>query len=174
MNNIIYGLYCPITKSLVYIGKSTKGLDRPFEHIEERSHSKKVNEWVSYLKSEALSPTVVVLEYTDNPSILDVKEKFWVQLKINEGCILLNQQLISPLFFKTNQYSIESKNPLIGVSTYIKIKRKQLKLTQKDLAIKAGVGLRFIRELEQGNKTNFNTDGVLKILRLFGGKLTVS
>ena len=63
---------------------------------------------------------------------------------------------------------------LIGVSTYIKIKRKQLKLTQKDLAIKAGVGLRFIRELEQGNKTNFNTDGVLKILRLFGGKLTVS
>lgn len=174
MNNIIYGLYCPITKSLVYIGKSTKGLDRPFEHIEEKSHSKKVNEWVSYLKSEALSPTVVVLEYTDNPSILDVKEKFWVQHKLNEGCVLLNQQLISPAFYKSHEFSKDLQGDLIDISSFIRAKRKQLKLTQPELAAKAGVGLRFLRELEQGSKTNFNTDSIIKVLSLFGGRLTVS
>ena len=37
-----------------------------------------------------------------------------------------------------------------SISDFIKQKRKQLKLTQPDLAEKAGVGLRFVRELEQG------------------------
>jgi len=32
---------------------------------------------------------------------------------------------------------------------FLKEKRKQLNLTQSDLAEKAGVGLRFVREMEQ-------------------------
>jgi transcriptional regulator with XRE-family HTH domain len=44
-------------------------------------------------------------------------------------------------------------------------------LTQKALADKAGVGLRFIRDLEQGEKTSFRTDAVDKVLYLFGVKL---
>jgi transcriptional regulator with XRE-family HTH domain len=38
------------------------------------------------------------------------------------------------------------------LSLFVKEKRKQLKLTQSELAERAGVGLRFIRELEQGNR----------------------
>ena len=37
------------------------------------------------------------------------------------------------------------------LSSYVKEMRKQFGLTQVDLAAKSGVGLRFVRELEQGN-----------------------
>lgn len=50
---------------------------------------------------------------------------------------------------------------------FIKSERKSAKLTQKDLALKAGVGLRFIRNIEQG-KSSFRTDTVNKVLKLFG------
>jgi len=41
-------------------------------------------------------------------------------------------------------------NPL---STFVKTQRKLVKLSQEELAFKAGVGLRFLRELEQGKQT---------------------
>jgi len=36
---------------------------------------------------------------------------------------------------------------------FVKLKRKELKLSQPELAFRAHVGLRFIRDLEQGKKT---------------------
>jgi transcriptional regulator with XRE-family HTH domain len=36
------------------------------------------------------------------------------------------------------------------ISQFIKDKRRALKLTQKEMAEKAGVGYRFVRELEAG------------------------
>ena len=59
------------------------------------------------------------------------------------------------------------KNKLIF---FVKERRKLLKLTQKDLAIKAGVGLHFVRDLEQGKKT-LRMDKVNHILMLFGYQL---
>jgi y4mF family transcriptional regulator len=52
----------------------------------------------------------------------------------------------------------------------IKQKRKTLELTQVELSEKAGVGLRFIRELEQGKKT-LRMDKVNQVLDLFGFEL---
>ena len=49
----------------------------------------------------------------------------------------------------------------------MKEKRKQLGLTQQQLAEKAGVGLRFLRELEQGKNT-LRLDKVNQLLKLFG------
>lgn len=53
---------------------------------------------------------------------------------------------------------------------FVKSKRKELRLTQKDLAQKAGVGLRFVRELEQG-KATLRMDRVNMVLKLFGKQL---
>ena len=53
------------------------------------------------------------------------------------------------------------------LSTYIKEMRKQFGLTQVDLAAKSGVGLRFVRELEQGKET-LRLDKVNQLLLLFG------
>ena len=59
-----------------------------------------------------------------------------------------------------------------SIAAFIKIKRKQLKLTQPELAEKAGVGLRFVRELEQG-KQSVRLDKVNQLLDLFGSELGV-
>jgi y4mF family transcriptional regulator len=59
---------------------------------------------------------------------------------------------------------------LTELSKHIKLKRKQNHLTQSELARKAGVGLRFVRDLEQG-KTTLRMDKVNDVLRLFGETL---
>ncbi|MDR0830148.1 MAG: transcriptional regulator, partial [Prevotellaceae bacterium] len=38
----------------------------------------------------------------------------------------------------------------MNLSEFVKNKRKEFELTQVDLSEKSGVGLRFVRELEQG------------------------
>lgn len=53
------------------------------------------------------------------------------------------------------------------MSKYVKTMRKQYNLTQMELSEKSGVGLRFVRELEQGKQT-LRLDKVNQILNLFG------
>ena len=60
---------------------------------------------------------------------------------------------------------------MTNVSTFIKYHRKKSGITQEELAAKAGVGIRFIRELEQGKET-LQLDKVEQVLRLFGFQLT--
>lgn len=53
------------------------------------------------------------------------------------------------------------------LSKFIKERRKLLGITQAELASKAGVGLRFVREIEQGKKS-LQLDKVNQVLSLFG------
>jgi y4mF family transcriptional regulator len=55
---------------------------------------------------------------------------------------------------------------------YVKTMRKQHNLTQVECARKAGVGLMFLRDLEQG-KESLRMDKVNQVLQLFGAKLGV-
>lgn len=54
-----------------------------------------------------------------------------------------------------------------NLSKFVKAMRKRYGLTQVDLSEKSGVGLRFVRELEQGKQT-LRLDKVNLILNLFG------
>jgi len=58
----------------------------------------------------------------------------------------------------------------MGLSQFVKEKRKSLGLTQEELSLKAGVGLRFVREMEQG-KQSLQMDKVNQVLKLFGYEL---
>ncbi len=49
----------------------------------------------------------------------------------------------------------------------IRTERKRLKVTQKELAMAAGTGLRFIVELERG-KATCRVDGIFKVLQALG------
>ena len=53
------------------------------------------------------------------------------------------------------------------LSEFVKERRNAAKLTQPELAEKAGVGLRFVRDLEQGKET-VRLDKVNQVLQLFG------
>lgn len=63
---------------------------------------------------------------------------------------------------------LNDKNKII--SDFVKKERLKAGLTQVNLAVKAGVGLRFIRDIEQG-KQSVRTDTVNKVLHLFGACL---
>lgn len=56
------------------------------------------------------------------------------------------------------------------LAKYIKEKRKEFGLTQIELSRKSGVGLRFVRELEQGKET-LRLDKVNQLLALFGATM---
>ena len=58
------------------------------------------------------------------------------------------------------------------LAEFLKQKRKEKGLTQQELSLKAGVGLRIIREMEQG-KASLRMDKVNQVLQLFGAKLSV-
>jgi predicted transcriptional regulator len=54
-----------------------------------------------------------------------------------------------------------------NLAKFVKRSRRAARLKQPELVQKGGVGLRFIREMEQG-KTTLRMDAVNKVLRLFG------
>lgn len=56
------------------------------------------------------------------------------------------------------------------ISLCIKQQRKKYGLTQEDLALKSGVGYRFLRELEQGKPT-VRLDKVNQVLSMFNMEL---
>jgi len=56
------------------------------------------------------------------------------------------------------------------LKTFVRRQRKLYGMTQKELADRAGVGLRFIRELERGKPT-LRMDKVNIVLELFGHEL---
>ena len=53
---------------------------------------------------------------------------------------------------------------------FVKSKRKEHRLSQPELAFRAHVGLRFVRDLEQGKKT-LRMDKVNLVLNYFGYEL---
>jgi y4mF family transcriptional regulator len=55
------------------------------------------------------------------------------------------------------------------LSQFVKEMRRKYRLTQVDLSEKSGVGLRFVRELEQG-KTTLRLDKVNQVLELFNAE----
>ncbi len=62
------------------------------------------------------------------------------------------------------------KNSIHAHQTFVKERRRKLKITQEQLAAKSGVGLRFIRDMEQG-KTTLRIDKVNPVLQMFGHEL---
>ena len=53
------------------------------------------------------------------------------------------------------------------ISEFIKQERKKAGLTQEEFALRSGLGLRFVRELEQGKET-VRLDKVNQALSMFG------
>ncbi|MGE4465250.1 type II toxin-antitoxin system Y4mF family antitoxin, partial [Sphaerochaeta sp.] len=54
-----------------------------------------------------------------------------------------------------------------AIARFMKEQRKRTGLTQEEFALRSGLGLRFVRELEQG-KTTVRLDKVNQALAMFG------
>ncbi len=56
-----------------------------------------------------------------------------------------------------------------AIAKFIKENRKKAELTQEEFAMRSGLGLRFVRELEQGKET-VRLDKVNQALAMFGAE----
>lgn len=60
-----------------------------------------------------------------------------------------------------------------NLSTTVKMLRKQYNLTQEELSLKSGVGVRFVRDLEQGKET-LRLDKVNQLLDFFNYEMVAT
>ena len=60
-----------------------------------------------------------------------------------------------------------------NLSATVKMLRKQYNLTQEELSLKSGVGLRFVRDLEQGKET-LRLDKVNQLLAFFNYEMVAT
>ena len=63
--------------------------------------------------------------------------------------------------------SADGLDDMNKIGNYIKEERKKAGLTQEEFAMRSGLGLRFVRELEQGKET-VRMDKVNQALAMFG------
>ncbi|TVQ22068.1 MAG: transcriptional regulator [Spirochaetaceae bacterium] len=59
---------------------------------------------------------------------------------------------------------MSAENP---IGAFLKTQRRAARLSQKEFALRSGLGLRFVRDLEQGKET-VRLDKVNQALRMFG------
>lgn len=60
-----------------------------------------------------------------------------------------------------------------SLSATVKMLRKHYNLTQEELSLKSGVGLRFVRDLEQGKET-LRLDKVNQLLEFFNYEMVAT
>ena len=84
---------------------------------------------------------------------------------------MLNQSLSGIILLKTVDIIPDGvyNSTMNTIAEFIKQKRKEMGLTQEEFAIRSGLGLRFVRELEQGKET-VRMDKVNQALSMFGMK----
>jgi len=158
IRNLIYGLESPVDGRVYYVGMSEHGLERPYAHL-SKSHNKEVTEWLATLNTE---PVVRILDRNlDNVDLLRTREQYWIRTML---------QRKEPLFNKAIPTEKQLRYYDYNVGQFIRERRKLVNLTQKEFALKAGLGLRFVRDLEQG-KESCRLDKVLQALNMFGATL---
>jgi y4mF family transcriptional regulator len=155
MKNIVYALESPHDGLTYYVGMSQNGLKRPYSHTKS-SHSDELKQWINGLGRE---PIVKILEReVDN---LRARETYWINEFKKRNAPLINKMMPTEKQLKYADYK---------VGEFIKERRKMLKITQKEFAERSGLGLRFVREIEQGKET-CRMDKVLQALALFGATM---
>lgn len=175
MKRIIYALTCPITEDVHYIGKSTRDVVRPLQHMKQ-SHSEKVAGWIYQLKSIGQTPGVKILEKVAYDDDLDERETYWIQKYISKGSYLFNVNKVTPALVNSKLEKLLSEldyGDISDIAYFVKERRKATGLKQNEFADRAGVALTVIRKIEQG-KTNINLDGLLQVLSMFGHRLEVA
>jgi|GEM_PF-844172 len=159
LRNIIYGLECPNTGKVYYVGISEHGLDRPYEHLKKSHSSNDVRDWVLSLNGQ--EPVICILERDIDKADLRTRQQYWISTMLQRKEPLFNRMIPAESQLRFYDYR---------VGEFIKEQRRKNKLTQRDFANKSGLGLRFVRDIEQG-KESCRMDKVLQALMMFGATL---
>ena len=168
--NIIYMVCDPESYYPIYIGQSSTGIHRPMLHIKNKSHSDKLNQWITNLNKKNLSPIIIILESTAHESLLDDKEAYWIKKYIGLGYSLLNKTNININISSQDENILNTH--LVEIGNFVKENRLFHKLTQKELALKLNVGLSTLKTIEKGQK-NYSINNFINVLTIFNSKLSI-
>lgn len=166
---LIYGLYCPITDNIHYIGKSSRGFIRPTEHM-NRSHSIKISTWVESLSMLGYKPVVKILEECTSDNINE-KEIYWIEKLSGEGEYLLNMthNNVSEIIIN-NKYSF--KDDLYRIGREIKKIRNNMGLSQELIAKTSNIDRKTLYRIECGHK-GIVLSAILRVLSVLGYELVL-
>ncbi len=164
----VYAHINPLSSKVFYIGKGTG--DRA--NIPKRNST--WNLYVKeYLQNKGVTYETKILHICKSDSEALTKENEEIVARLAVGELLLNK-MTKQLPIEVFAHSLQSleRMPISSnmISDFVRRKRKEAKIIQPSLAKKAGVGLRFIRELEQGKRT-LRIDKINQVLQLFGSCL---
>lgn len=91
-SRLIYALLDPVTGHVRYVGLSTRGMERPNEHLrtpKQKDRTHKTN-WLRGLFAKNLKPIIRVVEYCDTDEQLSEAEIGWIEMFRLHGCPLTN------------------------------------------------------------------------------------
>lgn len=168
---MIYYVYChkhPITKAVFYVGKGSG--DRAYET------SGRSSEWLNARKEIVLSCGVdreveIIHCFEDEEKALELESIEIYRAKLLGFTLVNKVKLKNPIPKLEGQEGENICGEALFIPKIVKLKRKALGLTQRDIAGCAGTGLRFIIDLEKGKPT-CRMDKVEQVLRVLG--LTLS
>lgn len=76
-NTFIYKIICPETKETKYIGQTTAGITRFYDHITSRYKENDLYRWILTLYNQKIRPIFEVIEYCDYTE-LDKIERYYI------------------------------------------------------------------------------------------------
>jgi DNA-binding XRE family transcriptional regulator len=167
---LIYGLYCPFTDNLHYVGKSSSGMARPKSHM-TGLHAKKIGEWVEQLKFLGYKPIIKILEECSKDNLLE-KEKYWIQKSQKDGAYLLNivhnktEKILASKSYEFTNSDIKT------IAKILKETRNKLDIRQEDLCKMAGITRPTLYLMEKGN-TQIVFNNLKKVLNILGFEIVI-
>lgn len=155
----VYAHINPINGNVFYIGKGTG--NRAYD-TKDRNATWRL--YVDGLTKQGLTYSVSILHIcTNEQDALDM-ECIEINNRLKAGCLLLNRSItympyVSDAFVMPEPIEMNHSE----LVQFVKQRRVSLGLTQSGVAAKAGVGLSFVRNLEQG-KLTLRIDKVNQVL----------
>lgn len=125
----IYALHCPLTNEIKYIGQTTTGIKRIYNHWKDFRLNKvgkliKVKAWIKSLKNENIKFKISYLDYASNKEDLNQKEIYWINKYRQDGLELLNHSDGGHVYI-TQRYTDEQKLE-ISIRTKEAMKRPEV------------------------------------------------
>lgn len=170
--SIIYGLYCPFTHNLHYVGQSSIGMLRPMDHM-THSHSEKINEWVDQLRFLGHKPEIRVLEEC-NEDELDEREVVWITKSINEGCYLLNKAHNGAGNIFLNSEYIKEMAWTVRIGQIIRRTRVDRDISMEELSNAACISRPTLHSIEIGKSTQVRIGSIKAVLDALGLNLDIT
>lgn len=114
-HHIVYGLFDPITKLLMYIGYTSNQKRRYKGHCKNKDGNKRKRIWIGELKKQGLKPIMEVIEEYQTAEELPAAEDFWHDYFRLCGAELLNDpDFIGLGSRKGRKISAETRQKLVG------------------------------------------------------------